>query len=33
MLIYVLTDNILVTGFGSLLSGFLVAWIIEALDH
>jgi hypothetical protein len=32
-LIYVLTDNILVTGFGSVLSGFLVAWIIEALDH
>jgi hypothetical protein len=33
MLIYVLTDSAVVTGFGSLLSGFVVAWVIDALDH
>ena len=33
MLIYVLTDSFVVTGFGSILSGFVVAWLIEALDH
>ncbi len=32
-LIYVLTDSAVVTGFGSLLSGFMVAWVIDALDH
>lgn len=33
MLIYVLTDSYPVTAFGSVLSGFVVAWLIEALDH
>jgi hypothetical protein len=32
-LIYLLTDNLIVTGVGVLLSGFVVAWLIEALDH
>ena len=32
-LIYILTDELLVTAFGSLIAGFLIAWIIEALDH
>jgi hypothetical protein len=32
-LLYVLTDSLVVTGFGSVLSGFLTAWVMEALDH
>jgi hypothetical protein len=32
-LIYVLTDEVLVTGFGAALAGFLAAWVMEALDH
>jgi hypothetical protein len=33
MLIYVLTDSAVITGLGSVLSGFVVAWLIDALDH
>jgi hypothetical protein len=32
-LIYVLTDEAVVTGLGSLFAGFLAAWVMEALDH
>ncbi|MGZ4690095.1 MAG: hypothetical protein ACXVKA_05995 [Acidimicrobiia bacterium] len=32
-LIYTATNNAVVTGFGVLISGFVVAWVIEALDH
>jgi hypothetical protein len=32
-LIYLLTDNIVITGLVSLLSGFLGAWVIEEIDH
>jgi hypothetical protein len=31
--LYAVTDNVVLTGFGSLVSGFLVAWLIEAIDH
>jgi hypothetical protein len=30
---YVLTDNIPVTGVLALASGFVIAWVIEAIDH
>jgi hypothetical protein len=30
---YAATDNAVLTGFGALISGFLVAWIIDAIDH
>lgn len=32
-MLYVLTDDLLITAIGSLISGFVVAWLIEALDH
>ena len=32
-LIYLLTDEPLVTGFGSAVAGFLTAWVMDALDH
>ena len=32
-LIYLLTDDVIITGIGALLSGFVVAWLIDALDH
>jgi hypothetical protein len=32
-LIYVLTDEAVVTGLGALFAGFLAAWVMEALDH
>ncbi len=32
-LLYVTTDNILLTGLGAAISGFLVAWLFEAMDH
>jgi hypothetical protein len=32
-LAYVVTENIPVTGLLSLASGFVIAWLIEALDH
>ena len=30
---YVLTDNLIITCVGAVVSGFVVAWLIEALDH
>jgi hypothetical protein len=32
-LAYVLTDSVVITGATALISGFIVAWLIEALDH
>lgn len=32
-LVYVVTDEVLVTALGALVSGFVIAWLIEALDH
>jgi NADH:ubiquinone oxidoreductase subunit 6 (subunit J) len=32
-LIYVVTDSTALTGLGALGSGFVVAWVFEALDH
>jgi hypothetical protein len=32
-LAYVLTDSIAITAVGALVAGFIVAWLIEALDH
>jgi hypothetical protein len=32
-LIYVTTDNVVLTGIGSVIAGFLVAWVFEAMDH
>jgi membrane associated rhomboid family serine protease len=32
-LLYVVTDNLPLTGFGAALSGFVVAWLFEAMDH
>jgi hypothetical protein len=32
-IVYVFTDNVVVTGIAALLSGFLAAWVIEELDH
>jgi hypothetical protein len=32
-LLYVMTSNVIITGIGSLISGIVIAWIIEALDH
>jgi hypothetical protein len=32
-LAYVLTDSIVITGVAAVVSGFVIAWLIEALDH
>jgi cation transporter-like permease len=32
-LAYLLTDNVIITGVFSVISGFVVAWLIEAMDH
>lgn len=32
-IVYVFTDDVVVTGIAALLSGFLAAWVIEELDH
>jgi hypothetical protein len=32
-LVYVLTDNLVITVLASLISGFVAAWVIEELDH
>ncbi len=32
-IVYVLTNSPAVTGLGAVLSGFLAAWLMEALDH
>lgn len=31
--LYASIDNALVTAFGVVVSGFLIAWIIDAIDH
>lgn len=32
-LAYVLTSSIAITGVAALVSGFVVAWVIDAIDH
>jgi hypothetical protein len=32
-LLYVTTDSVVITGLGAAISGFLVAWLFEAMDH
>ena len=32
-IVYVFTDNLAVTGFAALLSGFVAAWVIDEIDH
>jgi hypothetical protein len=32
-LVYIATDNVVITGIAALLSGFVCAWVIEELDH
>jgi hypothetical protein len=32
-LIYLVTGRNLVTAFGTVISGFVVAWMLEAMDH
>jgi hypothetical protein len=32
-IVYVFTDNLVITGFTALLAGFVCAWVIEEIDH